>query len=351
MIKKETVSLSSNEKLELISNFSTMFSAGIPISEIVESLYEDAKSNQKKLLECLAEDLKQGRRIHTSFQRFPFVFDSVTVNLIKAAEEAGSLDIILKDLRENIKREIEFSDKIKSAFIYPILIVVVFTAVLLVLLTVVIPKISMVYGRLHVELPLPTKIMLSLSNMLLRYTIPSIVVVMLLAVGLFLLYKKNRRMLLALFSSLPVVSGLVKYIDLARFSRSLFLLLNAGIPITTALTLAQDVVIRRDVANAIAHSKEVVFGGKKLSEGLKNRKHIFPTIMVKIIQAGEKSGSLEESMQETSEYLDYQIANALKTITTLIEPVLLVIVGLLIGGMMLAIIAPIYGLVGQVGRG
>src|SRR5258708_23644596 len=180
-IKTESVTLSGNDKLTLISNFSTMFSAGIPILETVEALLEDAKGNQKKVLETLRDDLSQGKHVYYSFSRFPKAFDKVTINIIRASEEAGTLDITLKDLKDSIKKDIEFSDKIRSALIYPFFILGVFAAVMLLMLTFVIPRIASVFSRLRVTLPLPTLIMISISNLLLTYTIPVVLVVVLIA--------------------------------------------------------------------------------------------------------------------------------------------------------------------------
>ncbi len=150
-------------------------------------------------------------------------------------------------------------------------------------------------------------------------------------------------------TSLPLISLLTQQIDLTRFTRSLYLLLTAGIPITTALELTQDVVIKKNIQNAIKHTKNVVFDGKKLSEGLKDSKKVIPPIMIKIIEAGERSGSLDKAMLDVSDFLDYEVSSTLKTVTALIEPIMLVGVGVLIGGMMMAIIAPIYQLIGSVG--
>lgn len=345
----ENITLSDSEKISFVSNLSTMLSAGVSILELVNSLLEDAKGSQKKILETLRDDLTQGNRLYSSFAKFPAVFDQVTVNIIRAAEEAGTLEITLKDLKENIKKEIEFSDKVKSALAYPILIMVVFSGVLLMILTFIMPKIATVFSQLKINLPLPTRVLIFVSNMLLTYTVPIVVTVALVIVGLFLFYKTQKRLLLSLLVSLPIISNLAKEIDLTKFSRSLSLLLAAGIPINTALELTQDVVMKKEIAKAIAHSKDVVLAGKRLSEGLKEAKAIIPNIMIKITEAGEKSGSLEKSMQDISEYLDYQVTKTLKTTTTLIEPIMLIFVGVLIGGMMLSIIAPIYGLIGQVG--
>lgn len=342
------ITLSSNDKITFISNMSTMLTAGIPILETIDSLAEDAKGNLKKILEELRNDIMQGKPINQSFAKFPYAFDKVTVNIIKAAEEAGTLDVALKDIKENIRKEAEFRDKIKSALTYPILIFVVFIGVFLLILTFVVPRISTVFMRMRVELPLPTKILIFLSDLIVKNAIIAIVLAVLSIIAVVVLYVQQKKLLLRILFSLPLISNLVQQIDITRFSRSMYLLLNAGIPITSALELSEEVVMKSEITKSIRHCKELVMSGKKLSEGFKNAKHIFPSIMIKITEAGEKTGSLDKAMQDTSDYLDYQVSNTLKTLTALLEPIMLVVVGVMIGGMMLSIIAPIYGIISQV---
>lgn len=347
-MKEQNLSISGNDKLGLMSNMATMITAGIPILETIDSLMEDAKGNTKKILEAVREDLVQGRHLYASFARFPNVFDKVTVNIIKASEEAGTLDVTLKDLKDQIRKDMEFSDKVKGALTYPVLILLVFFGVLLMILVVVIPKISTVFLRLKVTLPLPTVILIYVSNALLTYTIPVLAGFGVLGVGAVLLYRSKKQMILHMMYNVPLVNKLVKEIDLTRFSRSMYLLLTSGITITSALELARDVVLKPEISQAIAYANEMVLAGKKLSDGFKEKKGVFSGIMIKIIEAGEKTGTLDKSMLDMSEFLDYQVSNSLKTLTTVLEPVMLVFVGILVGGMMLAIIAPIYGLIGQV---
>jgi type II secretory pathway component PulF len=128
----------------------------------------------------------------------------------------------------------------------------------------------------------------------------------------------------------------------------MYLLLSSGITITNALDLSIQVVRRKDIEAAIKYAEDTVLGGKNLSQGFKNQKKIFSSIIIKIVEAGEKTGTLDKSMQDISEQQDYRVTNSLKNLTTLLEPVMLVVVGLLVGGVMLSIIAPIYGLIGQV---
>lgn len=343
------VSLSNSDKVALIGSLATMLSAGIPILDVVNSLLEDAKGGQLKILTSLHEDLMQGKHVYVTFSKYPRVFDKVTVSVIKASEEAGTLDVTLRDLKQTVQKEIEFADKVRSAMVYPIFIVFVFMAVLLMILVVVVPKISQVFLRLRVQLPLPTRILIFMSDLLVKNTLLVFIGLGIIIGGFIFLYRRQRGMIMELLYGLPIVSLLIQEMDITRFSRSLHLLLSSGLPITAALELTSDVVIRKRTADIIRTSREMVFAGKKLSEGFRAAKGYIPTLMIKLMEAGEKTGTLDKSMLDISEYYDYEVTNTLKTLTALLEPIMLVAVGIVVGGMMLAIIAPIYNLIGQVG--
>jgi len=347
--KTHSLSLSTNEKLGLISTMATMLTAGIPLLETVDSLMDDAKGNTLKVLKVVRDDMMQGKPLYSSFAKFPNIFNTVTINIIKSSEEAGTLDVVLKDVRSQIQKDMEFMDKVKSAMTYPIIIFFVFMIVMLVILIVVIPKVGTVFTQLRVTLPLPTKIMIAVSKAITGYPIVVILCTAAVIFGLVMLYKFQKKVILNMLFSLPIVSTLVKQIDLTRFARSMYLLLTSGITLNNALELSKDVVLRADISKAIVLANDTLLSGKKLSEGFKQRKKIFPGIIIKIIEAGEKTGTLEKSMQDIADYMDYQVTNTLKTVTSLLEPLMLVVVGFLVGGMMMSIIAPIYGLISQVG--
>ena len=341
-------SLPIGEKLTLITSLSTFISSGIPILEAVESLIEDSSGNSKKILQQLREDLNQGKSIAESFARFPKSFDPTTINLIKAAEEAGTLETSLKDLVQSIKKDVEFIGKVKSALTYPILVVIVLLAVLGLNLFFVIPRVADVFARLKIPTPLPTRILLTTSKIITTYTIPTIVTGAFGSILIFFGVRANSKFFINLISALPIIDKLILEIDLTRFTRSMSLLLKSGIPIVDALEFSQDVVVKKQFKNLIAETGHQVSSGKKLSEGLKKQKKLVPNFMLRIIEAGESGGTLEKSMQDLSEQFDDRVSTRVKTLTILIEPLLLIIVGLMVGGIMLSIIAPIYNLIGNI---
>jgi type II secretory pathway component PulF len=342
------IRLSTKEKLEIFSNISTMLNAGIPLMEIVSTMEEEAKGNNKKFLAVLREDLAQGNGVSYTMEKLPKTFDPVTVSLVKSAEESGNLEKTLREVKEKIKKDIEFSNKIWAAMIYPALIFLMFAGVLVMILTYVIPRISGVFSKLNVVLPLPTQILIKVSEFTLAnfpYVVAAVVALIIL---LIVLYKTQKRFLVNALFSLPLLSKLALEIDIVRLSGSLSLLLSSGVPISRALDLSQQVVTRKKVRKVLIRTHEMVLAGQKLSEGFKSTKGVFPAMVVRIVEAGEKSGSLDQSLAEISEQYEDYVDNTLGFITTLLEPVMILVIGLLVGGIMLAIIAPIYQLIGSI---
>ncbi len=347
--KDKGIRLSASEKIALISNLSTMLTAGIPILDAVGNLIEDAKGNQKKVLDTLRDDLTQGHQVNYTLAKFPNVFDKVMVSVVKASETAGTLDITLKDLRENIREQTEFNDKVKSALLYPTFIISVFVLVLFVNLIFVIPKVATVFKSLRVPLPLPTQILIFISDIVVKNTIPFLLGVGVFVLLLIYLITQKRNWVLNILYSLPLVTDLVKLIDVTRFTRSLHLLLSSGLSIVASLELVEDVAVKAQTRGVIEKSKELILSGKTFSEGLRTGKGYFPMMMIKLVETGERTGSLDKSLQDISDYFDYEVTTKLKTLTALLEPIMLVVVGIIVGIMMIAIIAPIYGLISQVG--
>lgn len=349
MKKLQNTTITNTDKLNLISNLATMISAGIPLLSALTSLAEDAKPNVKLILETMRGDLLKGKHLYESVAKFPLIFDEVSVNIIQSAEQTGTLDVILKDMKEQIKKDIAFNRKIRSALTYPALVILIFFGVLFMILVVVIPKIATVFSQLKVVMPLPTRIMIATSNFLLHQTIFVVAGFAVLVLGILYLLKFHKKKVLKSLFVVPVISQLIRDIDLLRFSRNMHLLLNAGISITSALELTQGIVHKQEVALAIADAKQALLTGKTLSYSLKQKKKIFPGTMIELIQAGEKTGSLERAMHDIYEYFDYKVTDNLGVITALLEPIMLVLVAILVGSMMVAIIGPIYNLIGQIG--
>lgn len=349
MANSRTLRMSGDEKIALFSNMSTMLGAGIPIAETVESLLDEAKGAKRIVLTQLRDDLTAGHHVSRTFAQFPKIFDKVTVNLTKAAEESGTLETTLKDVEKNLRKQMELGDKVKSAMMYPMLVMVVFAGVLLVMLLVVIPKIAKVFERLKVELALPTKLMIMLSNTLINQ--PLLVLSVSVVVGLlsFAFYWYKREVFFKVLFSLPGISQLVRQMDVSYFARSMYLLLSSGVPMVMSLELAEEVLRKAEMRKLVKNARNRTVAGYPFSSSLRSKQKLIPEMMIKLMEVGEKTGTLETSMQSIADHMDYQVAKGLSKATTLLEPLMLVTVAVVVGGMMMAIISPIYGLISQVG--
>lgn len=332
----------------MISNLGAMLSAGIPLLETIDALLDGARGKLKIVLVKLRKDLEAGKTIADSLGQFPDSFDPIAINLIHGGEQAGNLEEILRDLAETARRDIEFSSKVKGALAYPIFVMIIFMIIMTVILTFVIPRIAQVFTKLNVVIPLPTKILIFMSDILLGYW-PWIIVGLAVAAALgSLAYRARRRQVISLLSSLPFIRTLAREIDLVRFTRSAALLLASGIPISKTLELSRNVLVRTELVALVEFSRQEVIKGKRLSEALKSQPGLIPQILIRMISAGEKSGKLEQSFQEAADYFDQRVTATIKSLTALLEPILLVVVGIAVGGIMISIIAPIYQLVGQI---
>lgn len=342
--------LSSKDKQAMISSLATMLSSGIPILEAVDTLIEDSKGPTRKVLELFRASLSDGHPISHAMQKVPKAFDPVTVNLIEAAEEAGTLEEALHDLSESIKRDMAFNDQIRSSMLYPGFVFAIFIFVLLVILVFVVPRIAGVFMGLRVQLPAPTMVLIATSNFILAYYPYILVAVAGAIAGMIFLFKTHKRYIVNLLLNLPLLKKIGRFIDLTRFTRSMNQLLRAGVPVAEALELSTRVVNKQEIAEAIGQMKKSVSEGKPLSDGLRGSNQVIPPIMVRILETAERTGTLEKTMAELSEYAETQVTRMLKAITTLIEPILIVLIAVFVGGMMLAIIAPIYNIISQISR-
>ena len=342
-----SVRLNVNEKIILINNLATLLSSGVPILEAVEVSAKYTKGNSKKVLEQLGKDLQQGTNISETLSKFPNSFSPVTINLVRAAEESGNLDQALVNIEDNLKKQKEFNGKIKTALTYPTLVGMVFLMVMTSILVFVMPRISQVFAKLKINIPASTKFLIAFSELFNNNIIWFALGAFLFVVLMFILFKYQRGIIIGILTALPGVSTLAKYIDLARFSHNMHILLKSGIPITHALELTESVVLKKEIKQTIKDARDAVSGGQKLSDGLRKSGN-FPELMTLILEAGERSGKLDKAMNELAQRYEADAEGMLKTITTLLEPLLLVVIGVFIGGIMLSIIAPIYQLIGNI---
>jgi type II secretory pathway component PulF len=347
-MKTSHVQLSGKDKLALFTDMSTMLTAGIPILDIIESLRHDARGDTKVIVAALHRSLVNGEPLSHGMAAFPRTFDPVTLNTMRAAEIGGTLEETLQDIVRTLKKELAFSDTIHTAMIYPAFIGVVFLAIILLMLTFVIPRISEVFSSLRVTMPPVTRLMIAMSNFFVANWIPVIVVTLLIAAGMTAFVRANSRAIIRLILMLPGLRRLGTNIDLARMTRSFALLIRTGIPLDEALVLSKRVVRKPEILRAIEHMQRNIDAGRSLGSDLRATQPVIPPIMARSIETAESSGTLEQTLQNLAEYFDEQVADSVKAASALLEPVIIVVIGVMVGALMVTIIAPIYNMISQI---
>ena len=342
------IRLKGKDKLILFTDLATMLTAGIPILETVESLEQDAKGSPKKVLSELHRSLNSGEPLSKGMERFPRTFDPVVINIMHAAEAGGTLEETLADIVKNLKKQLAFSDSIRLAMIYPAFIGVIFTGIVIMMLTFVIPRIAKVFTSMNVNMPVVTRAMIAASDYFVAHWILVSVAAIVAGVLVWTVISLNRQAVIRMLLSMPGLTRLGTNIDLMQFTRSFALLAHAGVPLDEAVTLSKRVVRKKQIIRVIERMEHNIGSGKSLAYGLRDTKTVLPPIMARSLETAETSGTLEQTLQNLAEYFDEQVADSLKTASSMIEPVMIVIIGLLVGSLMVTIIAPIYNLISQV---
>ena len=330
---------------------STMIGAGIPLLECLEILQEQAESRQfSMLLDQVIEDVRGGQDLSSAIDKYPKVFTDVYVSMIRAGEASGQIDDILLRLADYMEASQKLKRDIKSAMTYPVVSLVMILGITAFLMLGIVPKFKEVFASLEVELPGITKGILGFSDFC-QEQWGMILVGMILFVVLLQIYKKTDKGQLQwdwLMLHVPVFGQLFRKVGLSRFSKTFSTMLKSGVPILGALEIVADTSGNRILADTINNARENVRRGETLAEPLA-ASGVFPPMVTRMVSIGEKSGSLEILLEKISEFYDEQVSATVKQLTSLIEPLMIAIMGLLVGTIVLAVFLPIFELQKQLG--
>lgn len=334
----------------LVRNLSTTVKAGLSIIESFDVLIKDTKNKlMKKILERIQSIVQNGQPLSVGFEAYKNLFPPIFIGMIKAGEVSGQLDKMLKELSLYLSKEYALKNKVRSAFVYPIILLVASTIVVTLMLIFVLPKLTKSFAASEVSLPWITKFFLFISNAL-TWSFTLDLAVLALLVGFFIYFKKTRvgkKILFSIISRTPVAGDLIKKIAIVRFSRTFGNLIGSGLSVTEALDISATSINNSAYTNAIKKTIEDVRSGIPISESFGNHQDLFPNLLISLISVGERTGSLQEILITFADFYEEEVDNNLKELTSYLEPVLLLIMGLMIGAIAVSIILPIYQLVGH----
>lgn len=355
--KEITLFQSKKIKLKDISLFckqmSVMLNSGIPLNNAVDILEQqtDAK-NLKASLKVISKGLKEGNQLSKSLIEQNGLFPDLLIRMVQAGEKTGKLDEVLERMSEHYNKELKTSRQIRGAMIYPAVLAFLAVAATLVLLYVVIPNFSGIFEQSGVALPLPTRIVLAASNFVQSYWYILFGGVGLL-VFLFLRYRSTeagRYQLDQLKLKMPVVKGPMQKIVTARFASTLATLTSAGIPLVEAIESAAATTNNAVVIEKMKIANEGLQKGERLT-GMITSTGLFPPMMLSMVKIGEESGSLESMLVKTSDYYEEELETAIKQLLSLLEPAMIIVMGVIIGGIVASVMLPMFELAHAVDAG
>ncbi len=324
----------------------TMIGAGIPMLESLEILHEQAESKQfALLLDRVIGEVRGGQDLSTAISRHPKVFNDVYVSMIKAGEASGQIDDILDRLADYMEASQRLKRDIKSAMTYPVVSLVMIMGITAFLMMGIVPKFKDVFSSLEVDLPGLTRAILAISDFT-QENWPMIMGAMVLAGLLVHVYKRTDRGSRHwdwLMLRLPVFGALFRKVGLSRFSKTFSTMLKSGVPILGALDIVADTAGNRIIKDAVIKARESVRQGDTLARPL-SESPVFPPMVTRMIGIGEKTGSLEQLLEKISEFYDEQVRATVKALTSLIEPIMIAVMGVMVGTICLSVFLPIFEL-------
>lgn len=327
--------------------FSTMIDAGLPIVQCLTILSEQSESKVlRPVTAAIARDVEGGSTLADAYRKYPRTFSDLYVNMLQAGESAGVLDVVLQRLAAYIEKSASLKRKVKSAMVYPATIISVAILVVIFMMTFVIPVFSTMFTQLGAELPLPTKIVLAVSEFTQRYVLLILAALIGLVFALRALYRTDpgSRVIDRAMLKIPVIGTLVQKVAVARFTRTLGTLIAAGVPILEGLRITARSAANRVVESAVMLAREAVTAGRPLSEPLRTTP-VFPPMVVHMISVGESTGALDQMLSKIADFYDDEVDSAVGALMSLLEPAMIVILGVIIGGLVVALYLPIFKIV------
>lgn len=330
--------------------FYTMLDAGIGIVKCIDILEKQSESKPLiKALGSLHEDVQKGFTLSEGMKKHPKVFPSLLINMVGAGEISGSLDIIMERMAVHFEKENKLENKVKSALIYPIVLSIVSIAVIIFLLVAVMPTFIGMFESSGQVLPIPTQILLGISNWITEFWYLFIILVIGIVVG-FTVFKQTptgKSFLDTLKLKIPIVKDTNIKIITSRFTRTLSTLMSSGIPLLQSMDIVSKVVGNKVVYDRLIVASENIRKGVSLSKVV-NEVKIFPPMVDSMIKVGEESGSLDDILYKTADFYDDEVEVALQRMTSLMEPIMLIFMALIIGFIVIAMAMPMFDMVNTI---
>ncbi|HEY4719074.1 MAG TPA: type II secretion system F family protein [Candidatus Methylomirabilis sp.] len=330
----------------------TMIDAGLPLVQCLDILaQQQEKKGFKKTLHQIREDVEGGATFSAALKKHPKVFSTLYTNMVEAGEAGGILDTILNRLAAYIEKAMTLKKRVKTAMFYPSTIITVAIVVVVFLLIYVIPTFQQLFAGFGATLPLPTVIVLEASRIVRQYLLVMVAAAVALVVGLRLYYRTpgGRRTIDSLLLKAPIIGTLIRKVAVAKFTRTLGTLVSSGVAILEGLDITARTAGNKVVEEAVLKARTTIAQGKTISEPLL-ASGVFPLMVTQMISVGEQTGALDRMLNKIADFYDEEVDVAVAGLTSLLEPLLVIFLGVIIGGVVIAMYLPIFKLITVVGK-
>ena len=341
--------VSSKDVAVFTRQFSVMIDAGLPLVQCLEILGSQQENQMfQKVLLAIRQDVEGGASLADAMKKHPKVFDDLFTNMIAAGEAGGILDTILKRLAVYIEKSVKLKAQVKSAMVYPVAVISIAGLVVAVILWKVIPTFAALFAGLGAQLPMPTRIVITASNWFVRLLPFLVVGGVLLGYGLKRYYAtyNGRRAIDGLTLKVPVLGMILRKIAVARFCRTLSTLISSGVPILDGLEITARTSGNAIVEDAVMTTRKSVEGGQSLAAPLKEST-VFPSMVVQMISVGEQTGALDTMLSKIADFYEDEVDMAVGNLMTLMEPLLILFLGTVVGGIVISMYLPIFDLINK----
>lgn len=346
--------VSQKDILFFTRQFTTLFSAGVPVVQAFDALISQVKNRTfRKVLNQMRNDIEKGLSLAEAMRKHPRVFSSLYINMVRAGEEGGILEKVLQRLSDYLEKIIKLKRKIISAMIYPSVVIGVAVIVVAVIMIFVIPTFAKLFGEMGMDLPLPTRITIGLSNFLAS----SALYILLGIVGFFISIKLSRRTPIGkkitdvVLLKIPLIGKIMLKSSLSKFARTLGTLLGSGVPILNSMEISARACGNKVIEDVILQMRGLITEGKSLTDTLKLKPALFPPIFIQMVSVGESTGATDEMLNKVADFYDEEVDTAVANLMNMLEPALIVFLGVTIGFIVISLYLPIFKLGEVVGRG
>lgn len=326
--------------------FATMIDAGLPIVQCLSILGEQTQNKTfRRTLQTIRKDVEGGTTLAEGLKKHPKIFDDLYVNMVEAGEMGGALNTILNRIALFIEKATKLKKKVKGAMIYPCSIIAVAIIVVAILMLFVIPVFAELYGGMGKALPAPTQITINISNWFVAYWYVIFGSMFGIAVAISMYYKtaQGRMNIDRMLLRLPIVGDLLRKVAVARFTQNMAILLSSGVPILDGLAITARTAGNKVVEKAIMESRISISQGRNIADPLKESK-VFPPMVCQMVAVGETTGGLDTMLRKVSELYEEEVDDAVANLTALMEPMIMVVLGVILGGLVISMYLPIFQL-------